>query len=85
MFALVLRLAAMFKGDSYLPACLPVGKTPAEFVNVIVCLGKKGFTDLPHLGHDWITPYFDWRPSSLVTVNTSYELLRCGAYPILLP
>src|SRR5436305_1758060 len=47
--------------DKMARACLPFREAPAEFMDVIVCLSKKGLSDLPDLGHDRIAPYLDRR------------------------
>src|SRR5882724_12037187 len=47
--------------DKMARACLPFREAPTEFVDVVVCLSKKGLSDLPDLGHDRIAPYLGRR------------------------
>jgi len=45
--------------DRMTGAGLSIRKTPAEFINVVVCLSEESFSGLPHFGHDRIDPYFN--------------------------
>lgn len=51
-----------------------VGEPTAEFIDVIICLGKEGFPDLPHLGDDRIgPPFYIYRR---VLVQPGYRLAK---------
>lgn len=63
----ILNRSAVTLHNRMARGCLASCEATAEFVNIVVCLGKKGLSGLSHFGHDRIVPWLINRNTVVVS------------------